>query len=79
MDGRAVFRRLCNPQSCARRCGWAQNVVLSRRPGRVREVISLDTPLAARDEHSPALQEVERQLWQLMRDEARAAERELEG
>jgi hypothetical protein len=54
-------------------------VVLSRRPGRVREVISLDTPLAARDEHSPALQEVERQLWQLMRDEARAAERELEG
>ena len=54
-------------------------VVLSRRPGRVREVISLDIPLAARDEHSPALQEVERQLWQLMRDEARAAERELEG
>ena len=54
-------------------------VVLSRRPGRVREVISLDTPLAARDERSPALQEVERQLWQLMRDEARAAERELEG
>lgn len=53
-------------------------VVLSRRPGRIREVISLDTPLAARDEHSPALQEVERQLWQLMRDEARAAERELE-
>ena len=54
-------------------------VVLSRRPGRIREVISLDTPLAARDEHAPEWQAVERQLWQLMRDEARAAERELEG
>ncbi len=53
-------------------------VVLSRRPGRVREVVVLDTPLDARDEHSPELQAVERQLWQLMRDEARAAERELE-
>ena len=53
-------------------------VVLSRRPGRVREVVALDTPLDARDEHAPELQAVERQLWQLMRDEARAAERELE-
>ena len=53
-------------------------VVMSRRPGRVREVVALDTPLDARDEHSPELQAVERQLWQLMRDEARAAERELE-
>ena len=54
-------------------------VVMSRRPGRVREVIALDTPLDARDEHAPEWQAVERQLWQLMRDEARAAERELEG
>lgn len=54
-------------------------VVMSRRPGRVREVVALDTPLDARDEHAPELQAVERQLWQLMRDEARAAERELEG
>jgi len=53
-------------------------VVMSRRPGRVREVVALDTPLDARDEHAPELQAVERQLWQLMRDEARAAERELE-
>ena len=52
---------------------------MSRRPGRVREVVALDTPLDARDEHAPELQAVERQLWQLMRDEARAAERELEG
>ena len=54
-------------------------VVMSRRPGRVREVVALDTPLDARDEHALELQAVERQLWQLMRDEARAAERELEG
>ena len=53
-------------------------VVLSRRPGRVREVVSLDMPLDARDERDPVLLDVEERLWALMRDEARAAERELE-
>ncbi|MDO4642304.1 MAG: ABC transporter ATP-binding protein [Cardiobacteriaceae bacterium] len=54
-------------------------VVMSRRPGRVHEIVHIDLPLAGRDEHDPALLEIERQLWQMMRDEARAAERELEG
>jgi ABC superfamily ATP binding cassette transporter, ABC protein len=41
-------------------------------------VVSLDMPLDARDERDPVLLDVEERLWALMRDEARAAERELE-
>ncbi|MGR3760135.1 ABC transporter ATP-binding protein [Roseobacteraceae bacterium NS-SX3] len=51
--------------------------VLSRRPGRIREVVELDSPLAARRHGDPALEEVQQHLWGLMRDEARAADAEL--
>jgi NitT/TauT family transport system ATP-binding protein len=55
--------------------------VLSRRPGRVREVVRLDAPLHERAEPSAALaaelDRVQRQLWQLLRDEALAADREI--
>jgi NitT/TauT family transport system ATP-binding protein len=51
--------------------------LLSRRPGRIREVVEIDTPLDARDPADPALANVERQLWHLLRDEARAADAEL--
>jgi len=52
-------------------------VVLSRRPGRVRKVIDIDTPLNARQSGDPALAAIEQELWQLMRDEAEAADQEL--
>jgi NitT/TauT family transport system ATP-binding protein len=52
-------------------------VVLSRRPGRIREVVSIDTPLAARRAGDPALEAHQARLWQLMRDEAEAADKEL--
>ena len=51
--------------------------VLSRRPGRIREVVKIDAPLEGRDPADPALAAAERHLWGLMRDEARAADREL--
>ncbi|MBV8913523.1 MAG: ATP-binding cassette domain-containing protein, partial [Acetobacteraceae bacterium] len=51
--------------------------VLSRRPGRVREVIDIDRPLEHRAEDDPDLQRVRGQLWCLIRDDAAAAEREL--
>ena len=52
-----------------------QIAVLSRRPGRVRDIVTIDTAPPDRD---PAdLIEVERHLWSLMRDEAVAADREL--
>ncbi len=52
-------------------------VVLSRRPGRVREVVKIDRPLGDRGDANADLEEVQQHLWSLMRDEARAADREL--
>ena len=48
-------------------------VVLSRRPGAVREVVEIDEPLAGRG----PMESVQRHLWEAMRDEARAADAEL--
>ncbi len=53
-----------------------QVAVLSRRPGRVREVLSLDRPLAGRRPEDPDLLAAEARLWALMRADAAAADRE---
>jgi len=52
-------------------------VVLSRRPGRIREIVEIDIPLADRNSSSIDLERKQSQLWQLMRDEAIAADQEL--
>jgi len=52
-------------------------VVLSRRPGTIREIVEIDTPLAERGIGDPALEKDQKRLWALIRDEARAADREL--
>jgi NitT/TauT family transport system ATP-binding protein len=54
-----------------------QIVVLSRRPGRIREILRLDQPVAGRRLDDPALLAAEARLWALIRDDARAAEREI--
>ena len=52
-------------------------VVLSRRPGRVCKIIDIDMPLQDRRSGDPALAKIEQELWDLMRDEAEAADQEL--
>ena len=52
-------------------------VVLSRRPGKIREVVEIDKPLAERSYGDRELEQTQRHLWQLMREEARAADEEL--
>ncbi|MEH6831365.1 MAG: ABC transporter ATP-binding protein [Sulfitobacter sp.] len=52
-------------------------VVLSRRPGEVREIVEIDTPLEDRAYGDPALDAQQKHLWSLMRDEAAAADAEL--
>lgn len=52
-------------------------VVLSRRPGCIHEVVEIDTPLNERRSSDANLAEKQAYLWQLMRDEAMAAEGEL--
>jgi NitT/TauT family transport system ATP-binding protein len=52
-------------------------VVLSRRPGQIREVVEIATPLAERAYGDAALEQQQQHLWGLMRDEAAAADAEL--
>ena len=54
-----------------------QIVVLSRRPGRVREIFRIDRPIAGRRTDEPDLLAIEARLWELIRGDAVAAEREI--
>ena len=52
-------------------------VVLSRRPGQIREIVELDRPLAEREPGDADLEATQGHLWSLMRNEAAAADAEL--
>lgn len=52
-------------------------VVLSRRPGRIREIVDIDLPLDRRALGNAELEAKQKQLWELMREEAAAADQEL--
>jgi len=55
-------------------------VVLSRRPGRIREIVRIDVPVPERGqaEHGGLLLDVHRRLWSLIRAEAATADREIQ-
>jgi NitT/TauT family transport system ATP-binding protein len=52
-------------------------VVMSRRPGSIREIVEIDMPIEERAANLAALENRQRQLWTLMREEALAADREI--
>ena len=52
-------------------------VVLSRRPGMVREVVRIETPIEERRDGHPEIVAANARLWSLIRDEAALADREL--
>jgi NitT/TauT family transport system ATP-binding protein len=52
-------------------------VVLSRRPGRIREIVELGIPLTDRHDGHPDIIAVRARIWGLIRDEASTADREL--
>ncbi len=52
-------------------------VVLSRRPGKIREIVTLDKPLQERQLGDADLEEKQKHLWSLLREEARTADTEL--
>ena len=54
-----------------------QIVVMGRRPGRIVEIIRIDTPLDRRRADDPALLAVEARIWALLREGAAAADLEL--
>ena len=52
-------------------------IVLSRRPGVIRNVVEIPVPIGERQHGSPELIEIQDQLWEMMREEALSADREL--
>ncbi|CAA2109659.1 ABC transporter ATP-binding protein [Variovorax paradoxus] len=52
-------------------------MVLSRRPGAVKALITIDTPLLERRSDGPELQAQSAHIWHLLREDALEAEREL--
>lgn len=52
-------------------------LVLSRRPGEIREVVNIDIPLKDREYGNAELEKHRKYLWQIMRNEAKAADLEL--
>lgn len=54
-----------------------QIVVLSRRPGRVKEVIRIDRPITERRATDADMIEIEAHVWDLIRNEAAIADKEL--
>jgi len=52
-------------------------VVLSRRPGQIRETLCIEKPLAEREFGDLQLEQYQKHLWNVMREEARAADSEL--
>lgn len=55
-----------------------QIVVLSRRPGQVRAIHRVDRPLGGRASADADLQAIEAELWRMIRDDAAAADRDIE-
>jgi NitT/TauT family transport system ATP-binding protein len=56
-----------------------QIIVLSRRPGEIRETIRIDRPLTDRDPADPDLIALEQRLWRMIRHDAAEAAREQTG
>lgn len=52
-------------------------VVLSRRPGVIRDIVDIDMPLANRAQNIAELDTYQAHLWDMIRDEAQAADMEL--
>ncbi len=52
-------------------------VVLSRRPGRIRDIVEIDLPHDQRAESSPDVIRAREILWSLIREEAITADREI--
>jgi NitT/TauT family transport system ATP-binding protein len=53
-----------------------QIVVLSRRPGEIRDIVRIDRPLEDRRPDDPALLSLEQRLWAMIREDAAVAVRE---
>lgn len=51
-------------------------ILLSRRPGKIRNIIEIDTPIAERDGFQEDIAQKQRELWLMLKSEAKTADRE---
>lgn len=52
-------------------------IVMSRRPGQIRNIVTIDTPIDKRSYGDKVCQSKHDEIWNIMREEARAADAEL--
>jgi len=52
-------------------------IVLSRRPGEIRETVDITIPITERSVDTPELARIQTSLWEMMREEALTADRQL--
>jgi NitT/TauT family transport system ATP-binding protein len=79
LHGRAPFSALYVTHNLIEAVRLAhQVVVLSRRPGRIREVVQIDTPLDKRAADGAGMAALADRLWRSIRDEAATADREVQ-
>ena len=52
-------------------------IVLGRRPAVIREIVDIDIPLGQRKDYAQELSKKQKKLWDLMREEAQIADKEL--
>ena len=72
-ERRARFRR--PGAECL--AGPDERLALSRRPGRIRDIIAIDIPISDRNPTMPELTQASDRIWSLIRAEAADADREL--
>ncbi|KYO50743.1 ABC transporter ATP-binding protein [Tistrella mobilis] len=79
LHGRAPFSALYVTHNLTEAVRLAHEVVvLSRRPGRIREVVQIDTPLDDRAADGAGMAALADRLWRSIRDEAATADREVQ-
>ena len=79
LHGRAPFSALYVTHNLTEAVRLAHEVVvLSRRPGRIREVVRIDTPLDDRAADGAGMAALADRLWRSIRDEAATADREVQ-
>ena len=79
LHGRAPFSALYVTHNLIEAVRLAHEVVvLSRRPGRIREVVQIDTPLDDRAADGAGMAALADRLWRSIRDEAATADREVQ-
>ena len=77
MGATEILGDLCDPQPDRSSVGRARIVVLSRLPGRVKDVVELSSRPGSRADSDADVIEARRHIWELLREDAAEVDREV--